>query len=248
LSRGRATHIWRFVAVSMVECRANQTNNSAIPSGILQLEMKVDDVKIWGRINSTNVRKVLWAAEEIGVSYEQINAGGAYGVVNDAAYLAMNPNGRVPCLEDGDLVLWESNAIVRYLARQYGREPFAPADAASWAAADKWMDWTSFSLAAPFRDLFWNLVRYTPEQRNEEELKRAQEQCAQLLAVADKALGETPYLSGEHLGIGDIPLGCMAYAWFSLPIERPDLKNLAAWYERLCARPAYQKAVMTPLT
>jgi glutathione S-transferase len=205
-------------------------------------------VKIWGRINSTNVRKVLWTAEELGLTYEQINAGGAFGVVNDAEYLAMNPNGRIPCLQDGDLVLWESNAIVRYLARQYGRAPFVADDAASFASADKWMDWTSFSLAAPFRDLFWNMVRYTPEQRNEEELKRAQEQCVQLLAVADKALSSQPYLSGENLGIGDVPLGCIAYAWFSMPIDRPDLPHLNAWYERLQARPAYQKAVMTALT
>jgi glutathione S-transferase len=205
-------------------------------------------VKIWGRGNSTNVRKVRWCAEELGLAYEQIDAGGSFGVVSDPDYLAMNPNGLVPCLQDGDLVLWESNAIVRYLARQYGRQPFAPTEAAAWASADKWMDWASLSFAAPFRDLFWNLVRCTPEQRSETEMKRGEEQCARLMAIADAALSASPYLSGQRLGIGDIPLGCVAYAWFSLPIERPALPNLNGWYERLAERPAYRRAVMTPLT
>lgn len=206
-------------------------------------------MKIWGRVNSTNVRKVLWCAEELGISYEHINAGGVFGVVNDSEYLAMNPNGLVPCLQDGDLVLWESNAIVRYLARQYGGSPFAPVnDAQAWASADKWMDWASQSFAGPFRDVFWNLVRCTAEQRNEDEIKRGVEQGARLLKIVDAALAHKPFLSGAQVGIGDIPLGCMAYAWFSLPIERPNLPNLSQWYERLCQRPAYQKAVMTPLT
>ncbi|MBG6120495.1 MULTISPECIES: glutathione S-transferase family protein [unclassified Sphingobium] len=205
-------------------------------------------MKIWGRVNSTNVRKVRWCAEEIGIDYEHIDAGGSFGMVGDPDYLAMNPNGLVPCLKDGDLILWESNAIVRYLARRYGTEPFASADAGAWASADKWMDWASLSFATPFRDLFWNLVRCRPDQRNECEMKRGEEQCVRLMTIADKALSDAPYLSGVELGIGDVPLGAIAYAWFSLPIERPELTYLHAWYERLCLRPAFQKAVMTPLT
>ncbi|HTN14854.1 MAG TPA: glutathione S-transferase [Sphingomonadaceae bacterium] len=206
-------------------------------------------MKIWGRINSTNVRKVLWCAEELGLAYDHINAGGAFGVVKDPSYLAMNPNGLVPCLQDGDLVLWESNAIVRYLARQYGEgQSFVAASAADWAAADKWMDWASLSFAVPFRELFWNLVRCTPDQRNEAEMKRGEEQCARLMAFADQGLSGSRYFSGNEAGIGDVPLGCIAYAWFSLPIEHPQLPHLSAWYARLCERPAYRKAVMTPLT
>ncbi len=205
-------------------------------------------MKIWGRINSTNVRKVLWCAEEIGLSYQQIDAGGAFGVVGDPDYVAMNPNGLVPCLQDGDLILWESNVIVRYLAAQYGEAPFAAADAATRASADKWMDWASLSFAVPFRDLFWNLVRCGPDQRDEGAMKRGEEQCARLMLIADQALSKAPYLSGHDLGIGDVPLGAMAYAWFSLPIARPELPHLGSWYERLCARPAFRKAVMTPLT
>ncbi|MBO0661612.1 glutathione S-transferase N-terminal domain-containing protein [Jiella sp. MQZ9-1] len=205
-------------------------------------------MKIWGRINSSNVRKVLWCAEELGLSYERIDAGGAFGVVETPAYRALNPNGRVPTLEDGDLVLWESNAIVRYLANRYGKLPFTPTDPARLAAADKWMDWASTSLAAPFRDVFWNVVRMTPETRDDAAIENGIAGCSALLAIADAALAKSPYLSGEDLGIGDIPLGAVAYAWFEMPINRPDLPHLAAWYGRLKIRPAYQKSVMTALT
>jgi glutathione S-transferase len=205
-------------------------------------------MKIWGRENSTNVRKVRWCAEELGLEYELIPAGGAFGVVGTPEYLAKNPNGLVPCLEDDGLVLWESNAIVRYLARRYGAEPFAPADPRLWAVGDKWMDWASMSFAGPFRDLFWNLVRCAPDRRDMAAVDAGAAGCARLMAMADQALREAPWLSGAEFGIGDIPLGPIAYGWFSLPIDRPELPALEDWYARLQARPAFRKAVMTPLT
>ncbi|WP_138465409.1 glutathione S-transferase family protein [Poseidonocella sp. HB161398] len=205
-------------------------------------------MKIWGRENSTNVRKALWCAEELGLDYEHVPAGGAFGVVASPDYRALNPNGLVPCLEDGDLVLWESNAIVRYLARAYGTEPFAPADPKLWAKGDKWMDWTSLSFGAPFRDVFWNLVRTAPEARDMAAVETGRQRCAELMGMADAALAREPWLSGAEFGPGDIPLGCIAYAWFNLPIERPAQPALEDWYRRLTERPAYRKAVMTPLT
>lgn len=203
---------------------------------------------IWGRKNSSNVRKVLWCAEEAGVAYEAIDAGGAFGVVGDAAYRAKNPNGLVPMIEDGDLVLWESNAIVRYLAARYAPGSLYVEDVAVRAGADKWMDWTTSTLAAPFRDVFWGTLRTPPEQRNEAAIETARQRCAELLAIVDQALAKQPWLSGEHFAMGDIPLGCFIYAWFEMPIARPDLPHLADWYARLRQRPAFQRAVMTPLT
>ena len=205
-------------------------------------------LKLWGRANSTNVKKALWCLEELDVPYTRIDAGGAFGVVSEADYIAKNPNQLVPCLEDGALVLWESNAIVRYLAARYGEGTLWSADPAARAEADKWMDWTTSSLAAPFRTVFWNMVRTAPDQRDMPAVQVAIGECGRLLAIADQALSKQPYLGGVSFGMGDIPLGCFAYAWFEMPIERPDLPHLRSWYERLLERPAYQAAVVTPLT
>lgn len=206
-------------------------------------------LKVWGRKNSSNVRKVLWCAEELQVPYESINAGGAFGLVNEPAYRSKNPNGRVPMVEDGELVLWESNAIVRYLCAQYGAEAgWYPADAATRAQADKWMDWTTSSLADPFKPLFFGVLRTPAEQQDWVQINAALKAVVEVLAVADQALAHQPYLSGNELGMGDIPLGCFVYAWFEMPIERPPMPHLYAWYQRLQSRPAYRKAVMTALT
>ncbi|MBM7059214.1 glutathione S-transferase [Pseudomonas sp. UL073] len=205
-------------------------------------------LKIWGRKNSSNVRKALWCAEEAGVAYEALDAGGAFGVVNEPAYRAKNPNGLVPLLEDGDLVLWESNAIVRYLAAQYAPGRLYAADPMERAAADKWMDWTTSSLAGPFREVFWGTLRTPPEQRDPQAIAAAIQRCGELLRIPEQALAQQPWLSGATFGMGDIPLGCFIYAWFEMPITRPELPHLADWYRRLRERPAFQRAVMTPLT
>ena len=159
---------------------------------------------IWGRKNSGNVRKALWAAEEAGVPYTRQDAGGAFGVVNDAHYRAMNPNGLVPVIEDDGLVLWESNAIVRYLAAKYADGVLYASDPGERAQADKWMDWASSTLAAPFRDVFWGTVRTPPEQRNQEVITAAIKRCGELLAIPDAALASQPYLSGATFGMGDM--------------------------------------------
>ncbi|WP_106479006.1 glutathione S-transferase family protein [Phytohalomonas tamaricis] len=205
-------------------------------------------MRIWGRTNSTNVKKVLWCADELGLEFEQVDAGGAFGLVNEQAYRAMNPNGLIPCLQDGELVLWESNAIVRYLAAQYGTGTLYATDAKQRADADKWMDWTTSTLAAPFKDVFWNVVRMPENQRDTQAMEKGLATCGELLAHADSTLAHQPFLSGDTFGMGDIPLGCFAYAWFEMVIERPELTHFDAWYQRLTTRPAFQRRVMTPLT
>ncbi|AOL20961.1 glutathione S-transferase [Xanthomonas citri pv. malvacearum] len=204
-------------------------------------------ITIWGRRNSSNVRKALWCAEEAGVAYSSIEVGGAFGGNDTPAYRALNPNGVVPTLQDGALVLWESNAIVRYLAAQYAPAlyPQAPAER---ALGDRWMDWTTSTFAGVFRDLFWGVVRTPEAERDRARIAAALTQSGELLARADAALAQQPYLSGGRFAMGDIPLGSFIYAWFEMPIERPELPHLQAWYQRLRARPAYQRGVMTALT
>ncbi len=205
-------------------------------------------LKIWGRHNSSNVRKVLWCAEEIGLPYESIEAGGAFGQVDTPEYRALNPNGLVPMIEDHGLPLWESNTIVRYLSARYALDTLYPADPARRAVGEKWMDWTTSSFAGPFRDVFWGTLRTAPDLRDHEKIAAGIRRCGELLAMADAALAKAPWLSGPDFAMGDIPLGSFIYAWFEMPIDRPELPHLRGWYERLKARPAYRKAVMTALT
>ncbi len=206
-------------------------------------------LKVWGRKNSSNVRKVLWCVEELALPYEREEAGGAFGVVDSSQYRALNPNGRVPMLEDDGFVLWESNVIVRYIAAQYGSDTsWYQNDNRVRAQADKWMDWTSTSFAVAFRDVFWGVLRTPAAEQDWAKINASINACAALLVIVDQALSEKPYLSGDEIGMGDIPLGSFIYAWFEMPIERPSMPHLEAWYERLKLRPAYRNAVMTALT
>ncbi|MEO6984350.1 MAG: glutathione S-transferase [Paralcaligenes sp.] len=203
---------------------------------------------IWGRQNSSNVKKVLWCADELGISYENVTAGGPFGVVNTPEYRAMNPNGLVPCIKDDDFILWESNAIVRYLCAKHGDGVWFAHDLKQRAMADQWMDWANSTFAGPFRDLFLNTVRLPVEQRKKDVAQRALQICAGHLKIVDAALSKKPFLSGDNFGMGDIPLACSIYVWFEMAIERPPLAHLEAWYRRLALRPVYRNRVMIELT
>ena len=205
-------------------------------------------LKIWGRANSNNVKKVLWCAEEAGIAYSRVDVGGAFGQLDSPEFAALNPNQQIPVLEDGDLVLWESNAIVRYLAARYAPGTLYAPEPAERALADRWMDWTSLNFVPPFTTLFWGMVRTPEPQRDMAAISAAVERAGRLLAIADDLLARQPFLSGAALGMGDIPLGTLIHAWFSLPIERRDLPNLSRWYDRLLTRPAYAKVVALPLS
>jgi glutathione S-transferase len=204
-------------------------------------------LKIWGRTNSVNVKKALWAMEELGVKYERIDAGMQYGVVNTPEYKKMNPMSLVPTIDDDGFVLWESHAIVRYLAAKHGAGTLWPADLKQRADSDRWMDW-AYTFQASFRTVFWGLVRTPPEKRDMQAIEEARKKCAELLAVPDQALAKKPFFAGADLTIGDIPLGCHVQLWMRLPIERPAHPHLQRWFDRLCARAAYRKIVDIPLS
>jgi glutathione S-transferase len=199
-------------------------------------------LKIWGRVNSVNVKKVLWAAEELNLKYERIEAGMQHGVVNTPEYKKMNPMSLVPTMDDDGFVLWESHAMVRYLAAKHGAGTLWPVDLKQRADSDRWMDW-AFTFQANFRAVFWGLVRTPPEKRDLAAIEEARKKCGELLAVPDQALANRPYFAGNSLTIGDIPLGCHVQLWMRLPIERPAHPNLQRWFDRLCARAAYKKIV-----
>ncbi|WP_242122589.1 glutathione S-transferase family protein [Sphingobium sp. Sx8-8] len=200
---------------------------------------------IWGRLNSHNVKKVAWFAGEIGLPYVRHDVGGPFGMSD--AYVAMNPNRLVPTIEDGDLLLWESNAILRYLASRYAPGTMWPTDPALRAKGDKWMDW-QFSFADAQRDAFVNLVRRKAEDRDSAAIARSARQSGDAMLILDGALATQPWLSGEAFGVADIPMGTYAHTFFTLEMERPDVPHVRAWYNRLRERPAYAETVMIPLT
>jgi glutathione S-transferase len=205
-------------------------------------------LRIWGRSNSINVQKVLWCCEELDIRYQRVDVGGPFGGNREPEYLRLNPNGLVPTISDGGFVLWESNAIVRYLAARHGMGTLCPEDLAERADADRWMDWQMGTLWASFRAAFVGLIRTPPEKRDRANIARAIRKTAGNLDLLDAHLAGRDYVTGPSLTMADIPLGVTAYRWFTLDIERPAMPNLEAWYERLRARGPYRAIVMSPLS
>lgn len=205
-------------------------------------------VTLWGRNNSTNVKKVRWTLAELALPYEQIMAGLEYGVNHDAAYLALNPTGLVPMLKDGDDVLWESNSIVRYLAAQYGADTLWQANPMDRAKSEKWMDWANDTLSPVHRKILLGLVRTPVEQRNMAEINAAIAACEPLLAILDNALATSRWLSGERVGVGDIAVAPFVYNLLETVDSWQPRPHLRRWYQQLAERPAFRDVVMIPVS
>ena len=204
-------------------------------------------LKVFGRTNSINVQKVMWTVAELGLPHERVNAGMAHGVVGEPWYADVNPNRLVPAIDDDGVVLWELNVIVRYLAAKHASGRLMPADPAMRARAEMWMDWQQTSFPG-FGPLFLGLIRTPAEKRDMAAIRAGQESTEAALRLLDKHLANRAYMIADDLTVADIPLGCVAYRWYALPIERPELPNLRGWYERLTTRPAFAQHVMLPLT
>ena len=204
-------------------------------------------LKIWGRINSVNVKKALWAAEELGLKYERIDAGLQFGVNKTPQYLAMNPTGLVPTIDDDGFVLWESHSIVRYLASKHGMGTLCPADLRSRADAERWMDW-AFAVQTAMRPVFWGLIRTPPEKRDPKAIEEGRLKSIETLHILEKSLAGKAYVTGATFTIGDIPVGCEVQRFMRVPIDRPRLPNVEAWFDRLRARPPFAKLVDIPLS
>ncbi len=204
-------------------------------------------LRILGRDTSSNVQKVLWAAGELGLEFEREDIGGKFGGNDTPEYLALNPNGYVPTLIDGDYTLWESNAIVRYLAATHGAGTLWPEDARIRGGAERWMDWQIATLSPTMVTVFRGLVRTPPEDRDMAQIAAARDRTARLFAMLDAALAGSDFVAGRDFTMGDIPVGIAAYRWYHLDIEREDFRNLERWYRRLAERPAYREHIMKPL-
>ncbi|WP_180129116.1 glutathione S-transferase family protein [Rhodoferax sp. BLA1] len=203
-------------------------------------------VHIWGRLSSINVRKVVWAAQETGVPFTRTDAGLTFGVVKTFDYLRLNPNAQVPTLQDGELVLWESNVIVRYLCARYAPALY-PQELAARFDAERWMDWQQTSLNPAGSPAFIQWFRTAPEQRDQSVITKSVATMTPLLLLLDQHLSQRAYVGGDSFGMADIPVACDVHRWFGLPQTRPELPNLERWYAQIMARPATRGVLDLPL-
>ena len=204
-------------------------------------------LKILGRRSSSNVQKVLWCCAELGLDYEQEEIGRESGGNDTPEFLRKNPNGTVPVIVDDGLVLWESNAIVRYLAAKDGGGRLYPTALSVRALAERWMAWQLAVLGPAFTPIFHGLVRDPPEKRDHAKIAAARDDVEAKLEMLDRYLGETEYVAGDDFTMGDIPVGIYAYRWYEFDIERKELANLERWYAALQQRAPYRDHVMVGL-
>ena len=205
-------------------------------------------IKVLGRSSSSNVQKVLWCAGELGLDFtHEPEYGGSFGNTDTAEYLAMNPNGLVPTLIHDDFVLWESNAIVRYLAASFGADSLWLADLKARALADKWMEWHTSVLSEVSFPAFFELVRKKPEDRSQATIDASVAATTPAFAIMETALSGQDFMAGGRLTIADIVYGPSVHRWMNLPIDRTPMPNVEGWYARMLERPAYQRYVAIAL-
>jgi glutathione S-transferase len=201
---------------------------------------------IWGRADSSNVQAVMWCVSELGLPYKRIDAGHRFGVNSTPEFLAMNPNGTVPVLQDGDNPpLWESGAILRYLANRYGAAPFWPTDLIARTEVDRWAEWSKINIALGFTaPVFWLVVRTAKAERNPAAITAAVAHLEGKLRLAETQLARNPFLTGDAFTLADIQFGHVLYRYFDIDITRANLPALRGYYDRLTERPAYRDHVM----
>ena len=195
-------------------------------------------LKIWGRISSINVKKVVWAAQELSLNFDRHEAGGVHGVVKTPAYVALNPNSQIPLMEDADYVLWESNVITRYLCAKHSPGNLYPTDLQERFDAERWMEWQQTMVNPASRNGFWHLIRLPADQRDPALIAQSNAAVELLMAMLDAHLATHSFMVGERFTMADIPLGCEVQRWFSLPQTREKRPNIERWFATLLARPA----------
>jgi glutathione S-transferase len=202
-------------------------------------------LKIWGRKNSANVQKAMWAIGELGLAHERIDIAGAFGKNREPPYLALNPNGLVPTLEQDGFVLWEANSIVRYLAGKHGQGTLEPVDPKQRALAGQWMDWQLSVLGPAIHATFWGLVRTAPEKRDHAAIDASKAKTTAAIQILDAQLAKTAYVAGDAFSMGDIPVGIFSYRFHALVKDRPPLPHFERWFAAISSRPAFHDHILS---
>jgi glutathione S-transferase len=203
---------------------------------------------IWGRLNSINVQKVLFCAEELGLAYKRIDAGREFGVNNTADYLAMNPNGLVPAISDNGFILWESNAIVRYFCAKHGAATYMPSDLRHRAEADRWMDWQATTLSPAMHAAFHNLVRSAAERRDAAAIEASRTHTEPLMGLLNAHLAGRRFLTADSCTMAEFAIGPAVHRWFNMPVTRGDHPHIMRWYHSLMERLSAKKVLVLPIT
>ena len=205
-------------------------------------------LRIWGRITSINVRKAVWTAQELGLEFERIDAGGAFGITKTPEYIAMNPNSVVPTLVDGEFTLWESNVVVRYLCAKHALGHLYPVDLQERFNAERWMDWQQTTFSPSGRDAFWQLIRIPEPERDMQKVAASISSTEILLDRFEAHLSTTEYVAGSKLTMADIPMACEIHRWFGLNIPSKTRPYIEAWYAKMLARPGSKNVLTLPLS
>ncbi len=202
-------------------------------------------LRVLGRATSSNVQAVIWGLEELGLEYKRLDFGENFGGLDTSEFLALNPHGKIPVMQMGDEALFETSAILRYLANVHGDDGFWPSEPLKRAEVDMWAEWAKHDVAEGFTGpVFWQVVRTPRERWNVQAIRKAVDKLEYHLAIAETQLQQHAYLCGDVLNLADIMLGHVLYRYFDIEIERREFPALRAYYERLTKRPAYRKAVM----
>jgi glutathione S-transferase len=205
-------------------------------------------LKIWGRLTSINVRKVVWTARELELEFEHIQAGRSFGVVDTPEYRRMNPNARVPSIDDAGFVLWESNVIVRYLCAKHATGTLYPEPVQQRFDAERWMDWQQTTLNPAGRDAFWQLIRTPVAERDGARLDASIAATELLLEILDAHLASRTFVAGDNFTMADIPIACEVHRFWSLPRDHAPHAHLARWYATMIARPTTRGLLDLPLS
>ncbi|MFL5258799.1 MAG: glutathione S-transferase family protein [Hyphomicrobiales bacterium] len=204
-------------------------------------------IEVWGRRSSINVQKVMWTIGELGLGFDRHTVGGSFGGNRTREFLALNPNGLVPVIRDGEIVMFESNAIVRYLSARYGERRLRPFSPRALAAAEQWMEWQQGAIAPLVSTIFMNKVRKPAADCDHQAVNAAVSKLPDALAIADKALADRPWFAGDEFSFGDIVLGCFMWRYSDLDVQEPAFANISRWFDSLKTRPAYREWVMVPV-
>lgn len=204
-------------------------------------------LKVWGRLNSLNVQKAMFAILETGVAFERTNAGMEHGLVQTPDYKAMNPNSVVPTIDDDGFVLWESNVIVRYISAKHSAGVLWPLDVKARAEADRWMDWQQTTFNPPLTTIFWDRVR-SPGKTPADQLAQVATRLSGAIAILEAAFASRQWMGGDHFTMADCVIAPGVHRYLNLPGDRAAAPNLERFYKQLMLRPGAQQLLTTPLT